>query len=816
MNLFFLFNCFRVRFAFYCFLALAQISMQSCKASKTSSVKAPRFLIADGKAFTQIVISNNPTRSANLAAKELKDHLFSLTGVELQITSVQDNEIPHTIYVGYSKYIEEAGFDDFEEGGYLIQSFEQSLILIGDDWDYKPPKLYSHGRVSVSNSEKNWQNSHGNMWRYPYNSLFKNYNKELNIWSFDRKGSLNAVYAYLRKLGFEWYMPGDLGEIKPAIDALPISIFRQEGKPDFDFRKIGFYGNAFFQAQREELLWQLRLTQSSSYSLLGDQAIGHGMAYVYGHPGMHEKNPEYYGVFDGRRDFSSRSQGKPCLSIQGLIDENISYAQRVFDDFEVPTISVMPGDGYYDICGCDLCNGKETTERGSNGKLSDYVWRYVNSVANGLRESHDDKKITCFAYSTYLLPPENIEKLSPNIIVGICQNRSSFHDPEVRERYMDIRRQWLKKTDNKIMIWDYYLHGRPSSNFDGVPVVFPRLIKEDLVSLKDISYGEFIEVYREFRPAPERKNLDLAFNHLNVYVTARLLWDVGLDLDDLLDDYFMNFYGPAKDHIREAFALAEEHWPNLHDKRSTIRKIFKLLEEGLSLCDENSKYRERIDLLLKYIHPLKELLATKRSMRSTTTKLRFIHGRDADIVIDGTLDDRFWAPHHAYKIHPRNVKDKNATTIKVVHSPSAIYMGITCMEENLQGMNVRPKVLDGESIEILLETQTHSFYQFALNPQGRLFEADLGNQGSNKWSSDILYSVSSDHMGWYAEIKIPVPRLEKKEQKIKGRQPSDRFPWHFNFFRHRVNNGKRTFFSFAPVKRENRYNSQTFAKLYRR
>ena len=94
----------------------------------------------------------------------------------------------------------------------------------------------------------------------------------------------------------------------------------------------------------------------------------------------------------------------------------------------------MPPDGYTAICQCELCEGKDTPERGYRGVLSDYVWDFVNRVAREVRKTHPDKMISNCAYGTYTLPPQNIDKLEPNVQVIIVGGRRPTNDrPEERE-----------------------------------------------------------------------------------------------------------------------------------------------------------------------------------------------------------------------------------------------------------------------------------------------------------------------------------------------------------------------------------------------
>src|SRR5262249_36426328 len=152
-------------------------------------------------------------------------------------------------------------------------------------------------------------------------------------------------------------------------------------------------------------------------------------------------------------------------------------------------------------------------ERGWNGQISDYVWDYVQRVGVELMKTHPDRKICCFAYGAYQAPPKNIEKLSPNIVVGITQARSAFHDPKERQTHEELRDAGRAKSAHPLIIWDYYLASRSGHTYESLPMFFTREIAADMKSLKGQAYGDFIEVYRDPRGLKE-----LAANHLNLYV----------------------------------------------------------------------------------------------------------------------------------------------------------------------------------------------------------------------------------------------------------------------------------------------------------
>ena len=102
-----------------------------------------------------------------------------------------------------------------EKYGVKPASIPDWLALVGNDVEFIPrePWARHHGQW-LGETKKAWEELAGHPWRNPIASrIYKNYNKHLDIWSYDHRGSLNAVYAFLRELGVRWYMPGEIGEV---------------------------------------------------------------------------------------------------------------------------------------------------------------------------------------------------------------------------------------------------------------------------------------------------------------------------------------------------------------------------------------------------------------------------------------------------------------------------------------------------------------------------------------------------------------------------------------------------------------------------
>src|SRR5262249_54400851 len=152
-----------------------------------------------------------------------------------------------------------------------------------------------------------------------------------------------------------------------------------------------------------------------------------------------------------------------------------------------------------------------------------------------------------------------------NIVVGITQARSAFHDAKERQTQEELRAAWRAKTAHPLIIWDYYLAPRPGHPNESLPMFFTREIAADMKSLKGKAYGDFIEVYRDPKGLKE-----LAANHLNLYVNSRYWWDADQPLEPLLDDYCEKFYGPAAAEMRLFLDFCEANWMKMRKEPDKI------------------------------------------------------------------------------------------------------------------------------------------------------------------------------------------------------------------------------------------------------
>lgn len=788
---------------------------------------AETFLVKDGQAKAEIVVAEQPARGAKLAAEELQRYVEKISGARLPIVTKPAGGEAAAIFVGRSAHTDSLKITDEElrHGAFRMLSGERRLVLLGRDRDYVPREPWPHTPQDNARVLREWDALTGERWGFDMNlsQLYKQHNKELGVWEQDERGSLNAVHEFLRGLGVRWYLPGELGEIVPRRASIVLPVVDRTVRPDFPLRYPYQYGKRF-SGRAEETLWQLRLGLNQAPDLIGPGYVAHGTNNVHSRPEVMKAHPEFYALVGGQRVTADR--GKPCLSSPELRAQNAKYVRAMFDKLDVPVVSVMPADGFTQMCQCPLCQGKETPERGGFGRFSDYVWGYVNAVAQEVIKTHPDRKIICLAYGASVLPPLKIEKLSPNVIVCLAQSRASFQEKEKREWMADLRRDWRAKLPegSQLCVYDYYLHPREERAHAFIPVYFPHAIAQDLRALKGMSMGDYIEVYRA-------KDLDaFGVNALNLYVTSRLWWDVSLDVDAMINEYCADLYGPAQEEMKTFIAWCEANWEAMLQQPDSITKTFALLAKVQEKVPAGSPYAKRVALVADYIQPL--IARRDQMLRSAEREnARTVRVSDRDgsqIQLDGRLDEEVWKKLSGYQQGDlvdcaTGQATRTKTHFGFFWHDNSLYFGIRCDDRDLQHLVQTgaqpddPKVLEGDHVQLLIETQSHAFYQIAINPAGLVLDVDHQGGAKPAWSAGATVAAFKGDGFWSVEIRLPVAgdlqAAVDALNGIAGRKPAGTYPWYFNLCRQRVRDGKIERFAFSPTEKPDFLEPAKFGRL---
>jgi hypothetical protein len=426
------------------------------------------------------------------------------------------------------------------------------------------------------------------------------------------RGTMYGVYTFLEKLGCRW-VARDVSRI-PKIPTLTVAPMDEIQKPSFEYREVHI-GEGFGKD------WAAR-NKTNGYFAALDESTGGKVKYS---PWVHsfyslvppakyfKDHPEYFSLVEGKR---RGEQAQLCLTNPDVVRIAIESVSRILTERPEATISSVSQNDFGGQCECDNCRRVEREEGGSSaGPLI----RFVNAVAEGVEKQHPDKLIDTLAYFYSETPPTKTRPRH-NVRIRMCPIGACNAHPYEKCRHdayiMNNLRAWAKITGN-IYIWHYnanFSHPLlPLPDFDELAADIPMYKRNGVVGL--FMQGTY--------------TVGGADNALRAYLLARLLWDAGVDVEKVIDEFHEIYYGKAArpmrtylDLVRKLARFAPEgegqHWWCCRAPRFSEAQVAQandLFRQALAAA-ENDAVRERV-------------LASQMAMRYLELK------RDQQFVVRG-------------------------------------------------------------------------------------------------------------------------------------------------------------------------------------
>jgi hypothetical protein len=204
-----------------------------------------------------------------------------------------------------------------------------------------------------------------------------------------------------------------------------------------------------------------------------------------------------------------------------------------------------------------------------------------------------------------------------------------------------------------------------------------------------------------------------------------------------------------------------------------------------------------------------------------------IASRSRKAKIDGKLDDALWKKLYAYPLKDLKTRKrpKYKTTFKIVKSRvnNTFCIGIRCEDPDTPNLNIGTtknndsKILNGDTVELLIETTVHSYYQLVINPAGAFFDLDRKSGINSKWSSGAKAAAFIGDGYWSAEIEIPITSENQEELNpdygVSGKAPTKTYPWFFNVCRQRIRKSGNEFSAFSPTGGKTFHDTTKFGRI---
>ena len=405
------------------------------------------------------------------------------------------------------------------------------------------------------------------------------------------EGTLFGAYELLEQLGVRWFMPGKLGTVIPQAKTVTLSMQNIVQTPSFPARH--------FQMGFPE--WQRRLRCGGPTF-----PSAHGVPVP---PSLFKEHPEYFSLIDGQR-----RPYQVCVSNPDVVR---IVTEAVRDHFrknpKERVIGLGPNDGA-GFCQCEHCKalggGDYDPFSGEPSTTDQYIWLF-NQVLAGIKDEFPDKKIGFYIYHTYMRPPVK-QQPDPRITgalapITLCRVHGPNNPLCPEAGYY----QWLAGEWGKLIpeLWDRGYWSNLAC--PGLPFILVHRLREQVPFGKQAGItGWRVETFHHW-------GTELP----SMYVAGKLMWSTGEDVDALLDDFAVKFFGPAAKPMRKYVTLmdsalrdADYHtgcsWdmPNFYPP--AVRKEARaLLVQARKLAGKGNVYAERVQLMTETLDYLDAFIA---------------------------------------------------------------------------------------------------------------------------------------------------------------------------------------------------------------
>lgn len=756
-------------------------------------------LVDAGKSAVEVVIPSEPLDNEKLAAEELSYYLGLIGGLTKPLETKALNREQRTtllgktveslvpvvaagqerpdvfhIYVGRcgggAELLDQAG--PMAQDEFIIQAAPGSnaLNIVGYDVDYDPATPQGkHEQSGAARSTYNWRENR--YWKI----------------SFERsRGTLRGVYTFLEDYaGVRWYMPTALGEVVPKTSAISVpKRLSIRKKPDFPTRVLD-YPSSPARWWGEYNLWMHRVGAGSARD--GTWA-NHSLQEVARAILQDGNHPEWLAA-----DASGKRAGPYlCLTAPGLPEYIANWVVGEFTNRNLmagASFPVMPWDGYRirNMCRCERCApvladaerrieaiGKEG-QAGKNtywhqNECGHYVWPLVTRVAEILKAQAPQIKVTCCAYGSYCLPepgvifPENM---------GIQVALDWPNDAKERERTLHRFDEWAGRVKH-LSTWEYacwHMWYNPE------PIIWPHAMARHIQAYRKRGV-EGIRMECDFGSYPQ-PGCYFAMDHINHYVMIKFLLDADRDIDELLEEYYVKFYGPAAPSMQRFFKRQMRQWDRGRPYRDPAvnnygyaRELDGLLCQARRKAPDGTIWAERLDAVATDYAPW--FLRQKQMAEPEVCEIR---SASSPPTVDGALGDPAWsnAARLAFTTLPSlagfrytgyagrgGQVDPNDGWGACVRAGDALYFAV-------KSGSGRFGTVDADcSVEIVLASPAGRRYVLRLRPNGKFSTHALASGASEEtpWNSGAQCAASvkalpREKAEWYAECSLPMASLDE-------------------------------------------------------
>ena len=578
---------------------------------------------ADGSTAA-IVTATHPTPSARLAALELQYHVEKITGARLRIVTDESTVTGPVVLVGESLRTRALGLcgADFASQEYLVRVTPERIVVIGKDWSDSAANRAEDG------IDTNYEHLGDRRIEVDYEVAIADHEKRTSSLPritlpgpYDDQGTCYAVYDFLERCcGVRWYGPGsddmaftpraaieiDAREIRRA----PVMTYRM-GTPTWDWPIMkAQWGNP---APAAVALYFRRMR-------LGGEKWAANHSFRSFRDRFFERSPSHPELFEGRHPefFAQGRTGggdslQLCYTNPALIRQVAKDARAYFDGQGLKGQQVAIGDYFALVpldndawCQCEACQRLLALDRDNfrgehfnSGRASHYWFTFVNAVAREVARTHPGRRIATLAYHVYAYRPTDLP-IEPNVSVAPCLQVRNYWAPRIAAHEAEIYRSWTEPKDRPIYLWNYYCFPEEPAFLSGKWNCFPGLSAHRIGA----------EIKRYAGDGVRGVFLCGLGEQLDFYVSMKLYDDPTTNVDALLDEFFVRYFGAAAKPMREFYLRIENTFSDPNSYPASLIAPEKQLHQTEEIAWNDLGTEERMTDLARMIQQAGELAKT--------------------------------------------------------------------------------------------------------------------------------------------------------------------------------------------------------------
>jgi len=362
-----------------------------------------------------------------------------------------------------------------------------------------------------------------------------------------KRGVIYGVHKFLEKyFDCRWYTR-DLSVIPPNPEAKLAAVAEERYVPPLEFREtdwISPHDGAYSLANGLNGNVYRSLAESAGGTFGYNGGMAHTIINYFMRPAdFFADHPDWYAWRDAER---KRVPRQLCLTNPDVLAEMTrEVLHQLRSGNGQPIVSVTQDDNQ-EYCQCAKCKAVDAKEGSHAGTMI----RFVNAIAEAVKDEFPDALIDTFAYQYTRTPPKLVKPL-PNVVVRLCSIECCFAHPlgdpccPFNAAFAKDIKGW-KAISNHLYIWDY------TTDYGHYNCIFPDfgVLQENM---RFFVANNVKGVYEEGNY--QAAECDSEFAELRAYLLARLMWDPDLDYGAEMNGFLKAYYGGGWQYMREFIDL---------------------------------------------------------------------------------------------------------------------------------------------------------------------------------------------------------------------------------------------------------------------